>query len=149
LFGPLLSLQVAHFRLGHELSLIAAAIAAVPALAANPQTAPLTCTLNQQGDVVTCGGELAGLGNVDFIDVVVDLDAGCATRGNESEPPGHFQVVDEDIPVDQNGRATFSTEVAPDCPPGLNEVFGDFATITVFEANTDNVLFVSDPIPIT
>jgi hypothetical protein len=135
------------------LSLIAAAIAAVPALAANPHTVPsgepLTCTLNQQGDVVTCGGELAGLGNVDFIDVALDLDAGCATRGNENEPPGHFQVVAEDIPVDQSGRATFSVEAAPDCPGGLNEVFGETATITVFEAGTTNVLFTSGPITIT
>ena len=134
-------------------ALIAVAIAAVPALAANPhqnpQTAPLTCTLNQQGDVVTCGGELAGLGNVDFIDVALDLDAGCATRGNENEPPGHFQVVAEDIPVDQSGRATFSVEAAPDCPGGLNEVFGETATITVFEAGTTNVLFTSGPITIT
>src|SRR5829696_4318035 len=135
------------------LSLIAAAIAAVPALAANPHTVPsgepLTCTLNQQGDVVTCGGELAGLGNVDFIDVVLDLDAGCATRGNENEPPGHFQVVDEDIPVNDNGRAVFSTQASPDCPRGLNEVFGDEATITVFEAGTTNVLFGPVTVPIT
>jgi len=134
-------------------ALIAVAIAAVPALAANPhqnpQTAPLTCTLNQQGDTVTCGGELAGLGNVDFIDVVLDLDAGCATRGNENEPPGHFQVVDEDIPVNDNGRAVFSTQAAPDCPRGLNEVFGDEATITVFEAGTTNVLFGPVTVPIT
>ena len=134
-------------------ALIAVAIAAVPALAANPhqnpQTAPLTCTLNQQGDTVTCGGELAGLGNVDFIDVVLDLDAGCATRGNENEPPGHFQVVDEDIPVNDNGRAVFSTQASPDCPRGLNEVFGDEATITVFEAGTTNVLFGPVTVPIT
>jgi|SRR5215204_2183594 len=125
------------------LALMAVAIAAVPALAANPHTNPQTQPLfcDQQGDIVTCGGELAGLGNVDFIDVVVDIDAGCATRGNENEPPGHFQVVDEDIPVTENGRAIFSTEVAPDCPRGLNEVFGETATITVFEANTNNVLF--------
>src|SRR5829696_992406 len=129
------------------LSLIAAAIAAVPALAANPHTVPsgepLTCTLNQQGDVVTCGGELAGLG-----DVALDLDAGCATRGNENEPPGHYQVVAEDIPVDQSGRATFSVEAAPDCPGGLNEVFGETATITVFEAGTTNELFTSGPITV-
>src|SRR5829696_6434776 len=100
-------------------ALMAVAIAAVPALAANPhqnpQTAPLTCTGESTG-VVTCGGELAGLGNVAFIDVVVDIDAGCATKRSLHEPPGHFQVVDEDIPVDKSGRATFSTQVAPDCP---------------------------------
>jgi hypothetical protein len=135
------------------LSLLALAIAAVPALAANPhqnpQTEPLFCDLNQQGDVVTCGGELAGLGNVDFIQVQLDLDAGCATRGNENEPPGHFQVVSGPIPVDQNGRASFSVEAAPDCPRGLNEVFGDEATITVFEAGTTNVLFGPATVPIT
>ncbi len=129
------------------LSLIVVALAAIPALGARPHTVPsgepITCTLNQQGDTVTCGGELAGLGNVDFIDVLVDLPAGCATRGNENEPPGHVQVLDEDIPVDKSGRATFSTDVSPDCPRGLNEVFGDEATITVFEAGTNNVLFTT------
>jgi hypothetical protein len=134
-------------------ALMAVAIAAVPALAANPhtnpQTLPLFCDTNNAGTVVTCGGELAGLGNVDFIDVVVDMDAGCATKRSAHEPPGHFQVVDEDIPVTKSGRATFSTQVAPDCPPGLNEAFGSTAFITVFEANTTNVLFTSGPITVT
>src|SRR5829696_2125833 len=133
------------------LALMAVAIAAVPALAANPhqnpQTAPLTCTLNGAGTAVTCGGELAGLGNVDFIQVQLDLDAGCATRGNENEPPGHFQVVSGPIEVDENGRASFDVTAAPDCPRGLNEVFGETAVITVTEfGDPTNVLFVSDPI---
>jgi hypothetical protein len=133
-------------------ALIAVALAAVPALAANPHTNPQTTPLfcDQQGEIVICGGELAGLGNVDFIDVTLDLDAGCATKRSMHEPPGHFQVVAPGIPVDDNGRASFSVTAAPDCPGGLVEVFGDFATITVTESgDPTNVLFVSDPIPIT
>jgi hypothetical protein len=132
-------------------ALMAVAIAAVPALGANPhqnpQTQPLFC--DQQGGTVTCGGELAGLGNVDFIQVQLDLDAGCATKRSAHEPPGHFQVVSGPIPVDQNGRATFSVTAAPDCPPGLNPVFGDTATITVFEFGTTNVLFGPVTVPVT
>jgi hypothetical protein len=134
-------------------ALMAVAIAAVPALAAkphtNPQTGEPTCTLNRAGTVVTCGGELAGLGNVDFIQVQLDLDAGCATKRSMHEPPGHFQVVSGPIAVDKNGRATFSQTAAPDCPPGLNPVFGSTADITVFEAGTTNLLAFFEDIPIT
>ena len=135
------------------IALMAVAIAAVPALAANPHTNPQTgepfCDLNNAGTAVTCGGELAGLGNVDFIQVQLDLDAGCATRGNGNEPPGHFQVVSGPIPVDQNGRASFSLTASPKCPGGLNKVFGDTATMTVYEFGTTNVLYFSGPIAIS
>jgi hypothetical protein len=127
------------------LSLIIAALAAVPALAANPHTLPgepITCNLVQGGTAVTCSGELAGLGNVDFVDVTVDIAAGCATRGNQSQPRGHVQETDEDIPVNRNGRATFNVgPVGPDCPGGLNEVIGQNALIIVTNSETGKELF--------
>src|SRR5215204_2104686 len=105
-------------------ALMAVAIAAVPALAANPHTVPsgepVTCTLNPAGDTVTCAGELAGLGNVDFIRVTVEAAGGCATPNEQAnEPPGHVQATGEPIRVSKNGRAAFSQDLTVDCPPGL------------------------------
>jgi hypothetical protein len=126
------------------LSLIVVALAAVPALAANPHqpasAEPITCTQNADF-TVTCTGDLAGLGNVDNIDVFVDVAAGCSTSGSLRQPRGHIQGGDTDIPVN-NGRATFNvTTESPDCPPGLNPVVGNTATVTVTDSATDEVLF--------
>ena len=126
------------------LALMAVAIAAVPALAANPHqpasAEPITCT--QLADFsVECTGDLAGLGNVDNIDVFVDVAAGCATSGNLKQPKGHIQGGQTDIPV-TNGRAQFDvTTASPDCPPGLNPVVGSTALVTVTDSATDEVLF--------
>ena len=134
------------------LSLIVAALAAVPALAPNPHEVPsgdpITCTASDtnddgQFDTVGCFCESAGLGNVDAIQVTIDATGGCATDNQlRHEPRGHIQSTSAPIPVSNNGRANISQSVSVDCPPGLNEVIGDQATVTVFEAgNPDNVLF--------
>jgi hypothetical protein len=127
------------------LSLIIAAVAAVPALAANPHPVksgePLQCTLNNAGTRLTCSGELAGLGNVDAIRVTVDVTGGCETRSGSNQPPGHIQSTSPRIPVTENGRATFEQSVSVRCPGGLNPFFGDEATIIVRDADTGEVLF--------
>jgi hypothetical protein len=113
-----------------------------------PSGEPLNCQLNDDFSV-TCGGELATLGNVERIDVVVDVAAGCKTRGNENEPRGHIQGVEEDIPV-RSGRATLDvTTDAPSCPNGLNPTVGRTATITVFEASTKNNVIFEQEVRIT
>src|SRR5919112_3203327 len=126
------------------LSLMALAIAAVPAIAARPHppasAQPIECHLNPD-NTVTCTGDLAGLGNVENIDVFVDADFACATRGNAKQPPGHLQGEQRDIPV-RSGRASFSVTTGPaSCPAGLNPVVGQNATITVTNSATGEVLF--------
>lgn len=137
------------------LSLIVAALAAVPALAANPHTVPsgepITCTLTNP-TTVSCSGELAGIGQVDAIQITVDVTGGCSTSQTppKNNPPGHLQSTSQPIPVSKNGRATFTQDVHLDCPAGLNPFFGNTATVTVFEAgNPDNVLFGPVTVPIT
>ena len=130
---------------------MAVAIAAVPALGANPHqpasAEPIACHLTAN-NTVTCTGDIAGLGNVDFIDVFVDVPFGCATRGNAKQPRGHAQGGQTDIPV-TNGRAQFSVPTAgATCPNGLNPVFGDTATVTITNSATNEVLF-QQTVPIT
>jgi hypothetical protein len=115
------------------LSLMALALAAVPALAASPHEVtndPITCVLNQN-QTVTCSGSVAGLGNRAVI-ARVDVDFACATRGNANQPGGHLQSNSEPIQT-RNGRITFSVTTAgsASCPPGLNPVVGRTATVSI------------------
>ena len=123
-------------------SLMALAIAAVPALAASPHEVPrdpITCTLNQDM-TVTCDGTVAGLGNVSRVTTEIDVPFGCATRGNMNQPRGHVQGTSGPLQV-RNGRVTFSVTAGPAvCPNGLNPAVGDFATVTISDLG-GNVLF--------
>ena len=123
------------------LSLMALALAAVPALAANPHEVtndPIVCTLNAN-QTVTCSGSVAGLGNQP-VRAQVDVDFACATRGNENQPGGHLQAKSAPI-TPHNGRITFSLTTGPaTCPPGLNPVVGETATVTIFDL-AGNILF--------
>jgi hypothetical protein len=129
------------------LSLIVAAISAVPALAANPHEVtndPIVCTLNAD-QTVTCAGSVAGLGNQAVI-AQVDADFACETRSGSNQPGGHLQAQSEPIQT-RSGRITFSETTGPaDCPPGLNPVVGETATVTIFDL-AGNVLFTkTEPI---
>jgi len=123
------------------LALMGLALAAVPALAANPHEVvndPIVCTLNED-QTVTCAGSVAGLGNQAVI-AQVDVDFACATRGNENQPGGHLQAQSDPIQTRQ-GRITFSETTGPaECPPGLNPVVGETATVTILDLE-GNVLF--------
>jgi hypothetical protein len=100
------------------------------------------CTV--RGDQVVCSGSLAGLGTAPTV-VEVDVAAGCANKPGH-EPPGHATGSTGPIQP-RGGRINFNTATEPlDCPPGLTEVFGDTATINVFQGGT---LVFSADIPIT
>ena len=115
------------------LSALALALAAPGvARAASPHEVvnnPIVCTLNAD-QTVTCSGSVAGLGN-QAVTVTLEVDFACATRGNENRPGGHLQEVSDPIQP-RNGRINFSETTGPaDCPPGLNPVVGDTATVTI------------------
>jgi hypothetical protein len=114
------------------LALMVTALAAVPALAANPHEVtndPIECVLNNNG-TVTCSGSVAGLGNRAVI-AKVDVAFACATRGNANQPGGHLQSKSGPIQT-RNGRITFSVTTGPaSCPPGLNPVVGRTATVSI------------------
>jgi hypothetical protein len=110
------------------------------AMAANPHEVPnnpIVCTSN--GTTVTCSGSVAGLGNEAVI-AVVDADFACQTRPGNNNPPGHIQGKSGPIQP-KNGRINFSVTTGPaTCPPGLNPVIGDFATVSIFDLE-GNLLF--------
>jgi|SRR5215208_645911 hypothetical protein len=117
------------------LSLMVLALAAVPALAARPHEVtnnPITCTLNDN-NTVTCSGSVAGLGNQP-VRAVVDVAFACETRSGSNQPGGHIQAKSGLI-TPTNGRINFRLTTGPaTCPPGLNPVVGDTATVSIFSA---------------
>jgi hypothetical protein len=75
------------------LSLIVAAVAAVPALAANPHfTDEPVCTLLDDGESIRCtGGKVAGLGN-DPVSVFYTGQFQCETQSGSNRPPGQART---------------------------------------------------------
>ena len=119
------------------------AFSASVALAVSPHEVtndPIVCTLDTD-QTVTCAGSVAGLGNRAVI-AAVDVDFACATRSNENRPGGHLQAQSEPIQT-RSGRITFSETTGPaDCPPGLNPVVGETATVRILDL-AGNVLFTT------
>jgi hypothetical protein len=126
------------------LTLIAAAVVAVPALAASPHEVaknPIECTLSGANNTkVTCTGSVAGLGNVSQVIATVDAKFACETRSGSNQPGGHLQ--DQTNPINvRNGRVNFSVDSGPArCPRGLNPVVGDTATVSILDLQ-GNLLF--------
>jgi|SRR5215210_5015447 len=133
------------------LSLVALAIAVVPALAANKPGAheqkkdTITCTTN--GFTVKCTGTVSGLGgNIDSASTVVEADFACATRPGNNKPSGHLQGDSGPLQV-SNGSLTFDVTTVPaSCPNGLNPTIGDTATVSIF---SDTRLLYQTTVPIT
>ena len=127
------------------LSLIVAALAAVPALAANPhevRSNPIVCTEVQtaQGPAVRCSGSIAGLGGADRVTISLSVGLACETRSGSNQPGGHLQARTDPLTV-RSGRVNFNvTSPAARCPRGLNPVVGNTATITVREFPSGDVL---------
>jgi hypothetical protein len=139
------------------LSLMALALAAVPAFAASPHFVG-TPTLTDNGTTLTASGSIAGLGNQD-IDVVLTASGRATvtcTNPAGKVAPGQTKSVtvtgsEQDIAV-KNGRANFTVTtaepVAPQnaCPnakwtPTVTNVRFTSATITVFQpAGSGNVV---------
>src|SRR5215203_2832549 len=91
------------------LSLIVAALAAVPALAANPHQVPnnpIVCeeVQVQGGDpAVRCSGSIAGLGGADRVTISIDARLACETRSGSNQPGGHLQATTKPLDV-KSGR---------------------------------------------
>jgi len=132
------------------LGVVIAAVAAFPATtawAANPHTLPnteITC-MEVAGPAVSCSGSIAGLGSADSVVIQIDADLACGTRPGNNQPRGHLQATTEPIDV-RSGRVNFEnvTTDAAECPPGLNPVVGDTATVSVFDADTGALLFSTE-----
>ena len=124
------------------------AMSAVPALAVNPHEVPnnpIVCqeVQTEAGPAVSCSGSIAGLGTGDVI-IGIDVALACETRPGTNQPGGHLQATTEPI-TPEHGRVNFSnlTTAAAECPPGLNPVVGETATVNVFSAETGALLFTT------
>jgi len=136
-------------RLLLVLCAVAAAAFVVPssALAVNPHEVPsnpIICTVvaTEEGPAVECAGGIAGLGTGALI-IEVDVALACETRSGANRPGGHLQATTEPI-TPEHGRVDFDvTTAAAECPPGLNPVVGEEATVNVFSAATGELLFTT------
>src|SRR5215213_11843231 len=134
------------------LSMLLVAFSASAAFAINPHEVPsnpIVCTVveTEAGPAVECAGELAGLGTGAVI-IQVDVALACETRSGSNQPGGHLQATTEPI-TPEHGRVNFDvTTAAAECPPGLNPVVGEEATVSVFSAETGALLFATT-VPIT
>jgi len=136
-------------RLLLALCATAAVVVFVPstALAVNPHEVPsnpIVCIVveTEAGPAVECAGGIAGLGTGALI-IEVDVALACETRSGANRPGGHLQATTEPI-TPEHGRVDFDvTTAAAECPPGLNPVVGEEATVNVFSAATGELLFTT------
>src|SRR5215217_4648854 len=130
------------------LSMLLLAFSASAALAVNPHEVPsnpIVCT--EVDNAVECSGAIAGLGTGAVI-IQVDVALACETRSGANQPGGHLQATTEPI-TPEHGRVDFDVTTAEaECPPGLNPVVGEEATVNVFSAATGALLFTTT-VPIT
>ena len=115
----------------------------VPVLAGNAHFVG-TPKISTSGSTLTVSGKIAGLGNIDDIDVDVTADAECINRGNKPPPADNKDDVAAggEFPV-QNGKANFSVvgtaTFQPDCSPPMRVEFSN-VVITVSDHATGDVL---------
>jgi hypothetical protein len=89
-----------------------------------------TCTFTSSTSISCTAGSVAGLGN-EPVTFVATVPGGCATSGNESQPPGHLQSSPQTIQP-RGGRINLpAVSFSVNCPPGLNPVLGDEVTYTI------------------
>ena len=129
------------------LSMLLVGLSATTAWAINPHQVPsnpIVCTEVQtaEGPAVECSGAIAGLGTGAVV-IQVDVALACEVRPGVNQPGGHLQATTEPI-TPEHGRVNFDvTTSAAHCPPGLNPVVGEFATVSVFSASTGELLFTT------
>jgi hypothetical protein len=129
------------------LSLIVAAVAAVPALAVGPTETTRSGGLHFVGQpdatatktdptqaVLTATGEVAGAGGggTATLSSTAEVTTGCINRGSQGQQPSGLQREDTTVTgsvpfTTRNGRGTFTVSTNPvtvdrDCPDGMTPV---------------------------
>lgn len=83
-----------------------------------------TPSISSSGSTATASGKIAGLGNIDQINVVVTAEAQCVNRGHKEPSAANKQTVSGSStePV-QNGKANFNVSLSatfsPPCSPPM------------------------------
>jgi hypothetical protein len=111
------------------------ALVATNVYSANPHVVgdDILCTV--QGDVLTCSGTIAGVGNVET--VRLEADASCVNRGQHT-PRGHLSSPDEPVTEARNGRFTFNNvRLDAGCPGPMTAQFTN--PVLVFTTNRGEV----------
>jgi hypothetical protein len=116
------------------LVLTASAAFAAPKPGAHWVTEPV-CTVSGDGSSVSCtSGSVAGLGNEPVM-FTASVPAGCSTRPDSNNPPGHAQFGPIEIQPRGGRINTPAFTLSADCPPGLNSFVGDEVTFTIFRSD--------------
>jgi hypothetical protein len=116
------------------LAAVVAMTLALPASAGNAHFVGAT-SVERSGDSLTVSGKVAGLGNIDQINVEITADAACVNPGTKKPKAANKQSfsTEGDFPV-QNGKANFSLELtasfSPNCSPPMTVEFSN-VTVTV------------------
>lgn len=90
--------------------------------------------ISTSGGTLTVSGKVAGLGNIDQIQVDITADAECVNRGNKNPEAANKTSValGGQVPV-QNGKANFSfsgsANFSPNCSPPMRVVFSNVQII--------------------
>ena len=93
-----------------------------------------TPQLSSSGNTATASGKVAGLGNIDQIQVTVSGDASCINRGNKNPSAENKDTFSASgtFPV-QNGKALFSLGLSatfqPDCTPPMRVEWSNLSVI--------------------
>ena len=93
-----------------------------------------TPQLSSSGNQATASGKVAGLGNIDQIQVTVSGDASCVNRGNKNPSADNKDTFSASgtFPV-QNGKALFSLLLSasfqPDCTPPMRVEWSNLSVI--------------------
>jgi hypothetical protein len=100
--------------------------------------------ISTSGGTLTVSGKVAGLGNIDQIQVDITADAECVNRGNKNPSASNKTSLafGDQVPV-QNGKANFSlsgtASFSPDCSPPMRIEFSN-VQIIVSDFETGEVL---------
>ena len=103
-----------------------------------------TPSITTSGSTLTVSGKIAGLGNIDQINVTFTADASCVNPGTHHPKAENKESVGGGgtFPV-QNGKADFSLSgtatFSPDCTPPMTLVWSN-VQITVYDVNGNVVL---------
>ncbi len=108
-------------KVGILIAVFAALVVIVSTVAAGNAHFVGTPQLSASGNVATASGKVAGLGNIDQIQVTVSGDAACVNRGNKNPDADNKDTFSASgtFPV-QNGKALFSLDLVGDVPAGLH-----------------------------
>jgi hypothetical protein len=126
------------------LSLIVAALAAVPALAAVSLNHDPTCSLVDAGTITCSGGQVSGLGN-STTQIFYTGQFACETQSGSNRPPGQSRSPIARITPDHGNVKLPTLSLTDQCHGTQTPIAPDEVTLHVVQGGVDNTF----PIDVT